>query len=187
MKDLFTDLPAMLKKELQEQLKVKRIPRTYGGRKKPQGKSSQYTYPATPPIASGNLYNNIDAFWDTNPAGEPVMIVEMPDYWLWVNDGRRPGRYPPMGAIDRWSVQKGLSGVRDEKGRFIPRKTLNFLRARSIAMYGYKGTNFVDKAIQKLLQNVETEFGDAAKQYVEDILNEQIKLYTQGIAINVQL
>jgi hypothetical protein len=92
-----------------------------------------------------------------------------------------------MGAIDRWSVQKGLSGVRDEKGRFIPRKTLNFLRARSIAMYGYKGTNFVDKAIQKLLQNVETEFGDAAKQYVEDILNEQIKLYTQGIAINVQL
>jgi hypothetical protein len=45
----------------------------------------------------------------------------------------------------------------------------------------------VDKAIQKLLQNVETEFGDAAKQYVEDILNEQIKLYTQGIAINVQL
>lgn len=186
MKDLFTDLPAMLKKELQKQLKVARVPRTYGGRKKPI-KDKGISYEKTPPIASGNLYNNIDAFWDTNPAGEPELIVEMPDYWLWVNDGRRPGKYPPLGVIDRWSIVKRLSGVRDEKGRFIPRKTINFLRARSIAKYGYKGNNFVDKAIQSLLKNVDKEFGDAARQYVEDILNEKIKLYTQGIEINIQL
>lgn len=186
MMDLFTDLPAMLKKELQNQLKVRRVPRTYDGRKKPVN-TQGLVYPRTPPIASGNLYNNIDAFWDTNPEGEPELIVEMPDYWLWVNDGRRPGRYPPLGVIDRWSIAKGLSGVRDKQGRFIPRKTINFLRARSLALYGYKGNNFVDKALESLLQNVEKDFGDAAKQYVEDILNEKIKLFTQGVAINIQL
>lgn len=186
MNDLFLDLPKMFKDELQQQLKKVRAPRTYNGERKPV-KQEGIIYPRTPPIASGNLYNNIDVFWDTNPDGEPVMIVEMPDYWLWVNDGRRPGRFPPRKAMEEWAIQKKLPGVRDKQGRFIPRKTLNFLRAQSLARYGYKGTNFVDKAIQKLLKNVETEFGDAAKKYVEDILNEQIKIYTQGIAINIQL
>jgi len=170
----------MVKDALIQQLKVPRQPRTYSGRKKPVNGGT--TYSATPPIASGNLIENIDVFWRENQAGDPELIVEMPYYWVWVNDGRKPGRYPPLGVIDRWSVQKGLSGIRDEKGRFIPRKTLNFLRARSIAKYGFRGTFFVDKAIKQIETKVQKEFGDGALAYVQELLKESL-----AIKIDVKL
>ena len=184
---LFLEIPKIIKEALQKQLRVPRQSKTYDGRKKPI--SGSYSYPKTPPIASGNLINNIDVFWKDNlESGKPQLVVEMPEYWLWVDQGRRPGRYPPLSAIDRWSIVKqGLSGVRDEQGRFIPRKTLNFLRARSIARYGYYKTDFVNKAINSVINQVTEKLGEAAGQYISDLLDESLKVYFQDTGINIKL
>ena len=58
---------------------------------------------------------------------------------------------PPTGALDRWSVRKKgfTSKVRDDKGRFIKRKTLVFLLARSIFLKGIKPTLFFTKPFEK--------------------------------------
>lgn len=185
--ELFLEIPKIIKEALQKQLRVPRASRTYDGRKKPI--SNKYTYPKTPPIASGNLINNIDVFWkDDLDSGKPELVVEMPEYWLWVDQGRRPGRYPPLSAIDRWSInKKGLSGVRDEKGKFIPRKTLVFLRARSIATYGYFRTDFVDKALKNVIAEVTDKLGSGAERYITELLNESLKVYFQDIGINIKL
>tara|TARA_R110002153_G_scaffold189041_1_gene341879 strand:+ start:10210 stop:10728 length:519 start_codon:yes stop_codon:yes gene_type:complete len=45
-------------------------------------------------------------------------------------------KFPPKGAIDRWVVQKGLSGARNKKGQFIPRKSLTYLIRRKIFRFG---------------------------------------------------
>jgi len=171
---LFLEIPKIIKEALQKQLKVPRQSKTYDGRKKP---------------ISGNLINNIDVFWKDNlESGKPQLVVEMPDYWIWVDQGRRPGRYPPLSAIDRWSIVKqGLSGVRDQQGRFIPRKTLNFLRARSIAKYGYYKTDFVNKAINNVIDQITEKLGDAAGQYISDLLDESLKVYFQDTGINIKL
>lgn len=180
--ELFLQIPKIIKEALQKQLRVPRASRTYDGRKKPI--SNKYTYPKTPPIASGNLINNIDVFWkDGFESGVPQLVVEMPSYWYWVDEGRKPGRYPPLSAIDRWSVVKqGISGIRDKEGKFIPRKTLNFLRARSIAKYGYYKTNFVDKAINNVIKEVTEKLGESAGQYISELLAE-----TLAVKINVTL
>ncbi len=46
-------------------------------------------------------------------------------------------------AIDRWVITRGINGIRDERGRFIPRKTLVFLIARKIYRFGIKPTNYI--------------------------------------------
>tara|TARA_R110000851_G_scaffold211361_1_gene363924 strand:- start:669 stop:1196 length:528 start_codon:yes stop_codon:yes gene_type:complete len=48
---------------------------------------------------------------------------------------------PPPRAFDKWTVRKGLA-PRDKKGRFLPRKTLDFLIARSIFKKGIRATSF---------------------------------------------
>lgn len=187
MDELYIDIPKIIKDALVKQLKVPRESKTYYGRKKPVGNNGT-VYPKTPPIASGNLIRNIDVFWKDNiESNKPELVVEMPDYWIWVDQGRRPGRMPPLRVIDRWSIAKGLSGLRDEKGRFIPRKTLNYLRARSIGEYGYYKTDFVQKAINSVLNDVTEKLGEGAAQYVRELLDDTLKVYFQEIGIDIKL
>ena len=59
---------------------------------------------------------------------------------------------------------------------------MNFLRARSIAKYGFRGTFFVDKAIKQIETKVQKEFGDGALAYVQELLKESL-----AIKIDVKL
>jgi len=165
--NLFLEIPKILKEALQKQLRVPRQSKTYSGQKKQI--SGKYPTPKSPPIASGNLINNIDVFWKSDfDSGTPQLIVEMPKYWIWVDEGRRPGRYPPLSAIDRWSVvKKGMTGIRDEKGRFIPRRTLNFLRARSIAKYGFGGNDFIMKGYNSVQQQILELYGEEVAGFLQ--------------------
>ena len=48
---------------------------------------------------------------------------------------------PPPSAFDKWNVIRGRAG-RDEKGRFLTRKQLNFKTAVGVFNYGIKPTKF---------------------------------------------
>ena len=74
-------------------------------------------------------------------------------------------KQPPSGVIDKWAVRKGLQGVRDEKGRFIKRKSLVFAIARSIKLYGVKPTNFFTDAFNVAYKDLPKEF---IKAYAND-------------------
>jgi len=117
----------------------------------------------SPPIASGNLAKNVKVEWVGDiDRGELALVVKMPDYWYWVNYGRKPGRWPPIAPIDKWVVQKqGFRDViRDQRGRFVSRKSLVFLIRRSIGQYGYQGTEFLDKAYANTAAIIKEQFGD---------------------------
>ena len=66
---------------------------------------------------------------------------------------RSPFKYttkqPPASVLDKWIVKKGFGEIRDKKGRFISRKSLQFLLARSIKSKGIKGTNFYSDPLSK--------------------------------------
>jgi hypothetical protein len=74
---------------------------------------------------------------------------------------------PPSSALDKWAVKKGIA-PRDRKGRFMKRKTLTFLIARSIGRYGIQGISFFQKPLMLGLR----EFGKEMLGNVkEDIIN----------------
>ena len=70
-----------------------------------------------------------------------------------------------IGAIDKWVVRKGLKAARNEKGKFIKRKSLVGAIARSIYLYGIEPTNFFTGAVDK---NIKTLPPQIAKAYAND-------------------
>lgn len=70
-------------------------------------------------------------------------------------------KQPPSGVIDKWVVRKGLKSTRDKKGRFVKRKSLVYLIARSIKMFGIKPTNFFTDAVNQGLKRLPRDFANA--------------------------
>jgi len=123
---------------------------------------------------SKKLYNSLD--YNINASNDSISVVfEMEDYGKFQDLGvsgkktkyNTPYSYkskmPPAKAFSQWVVRKGLDGVRDKKGRFIKRKSMQFLIARSIYEHGIKPSMFFTKpfnqAFEKLPKELQEKFG----------------------------
>ena len=74
---------------------------------------------------------------------------------------------PPSKALDKWVVRKGIA-PRDASGKFMKRKTITFLIARSIGRKGIQGISFFQKPLGLGLK----QFGkDLLGNVKEDIIN----------------
>ena len=130
--------------------------------------------------ASGDLGSSLGYFIKVYPSGAIDMSFVAEGYAKFVDKGVKgskssakapnsPYKYtnkqPPAGVIDKWVVRKGLEGARDEKGRFIKRKSLVYAMARSIKLYGVKPTNFFTDAFNVAYRDLPQEF---IKAYAND-------------------
>jgi hypothetical protein len=87
--------------------------------------------------ATGSLINSID--YRLQRTAEDINIVIIAnDYLKYVNDGRKPGSYPPIQAISKWASVKGIS------------QDAVFPIARSIFKFGIKPTNVIQKTIKEI-------------------------------------
>ena len=136
----------------------------------------------------GALSNSID-FFVIRKGGTLTVRFKMAAYGVFVDKGvsgtkvkrsyldrdgktkSSPFKYtnkqPPSGIIDKWVVRKGIA-PRDEKGRFMPRKSISFLIARSIKSKGIQGISFFQKPMMLGMKTFSKKFG---KAIAEDILN----------------
>ncbi len=120
------------------------------------------------------LYDSLD--YEVNVGANDLSVIfSMEDYGKFQDLGvsgvkkkyNTPYSYkdkmPPAKAFSDWVVRKGLEGIRDEKGRFIKRKSLQFLIARSIYTKGIKPSLFFtkpfEKAFERLPQELQEKFG----------------------------
>jgi hypothetical protein len=135
--------------------------------------------------SSKNLYDSLKG-QVTYKKGDYTVEIEMDTYGLFVDKGVNGvgpatkdkngnqktvvtnGEYsfkskmPPPRALDKWIVKRGIA-PRDAKGRFITRKSLQFLIARGIYKNGIAPSLFLTKpfeaAMRKLPQDVVTAYG----------------------------
>ena len=132
------------------------------------------------------LFNEFD-YLVTN-TGETVTLEfvfgKADDYWQFVDEGVKgaggfkgsgrargqgspfkfSNKMPPRRAIDKWIVTKPLKAGRDEKGRFVSRKSLAFLIQRSIFQRGLERTQFFSRPfteqLDKQTDNITKAFAD---------------------------
>ena len=79
-------------------------------------------------------------------------------------------------AINRWTIQKGLKGVRDKKtGRFLPRKSMQFMINRSIYLSGLEASMFFTGPYNNLLVRFINKFFKAFTFDVDFALRQQKK------------
>lgn len=127
--------------------------------------------------ASGKLYQSLGY-----QVKAPKVKFESLEYGTYLDKGVRgaesyyadqatsgsPFKYtnkmPPPKAFDKWSIRKGIA-PRDKEGRFINRKSLNYLIARSIYKKGIRATMFFTKPFERGLDL----YGDEiVAGYIED-------------------
>lgn len=95
--------------------------------------------------ATGRLLESINYELETRDSVISLHI-NMEDYARFVNDGRGPGKYPPLKEIEDWIKVRGIT-MKKKPPKGITRerevKTLAFLIGRKIATFGTKPKKFL--------------------------------------------
>ena len=81
-------------------------------------------------------------------------------------------KQPPSRVLDKWIVKKGIA-PRDEKGRFMSRKSISFLIARSIKKKGIQGISFFQKPLMLGMKQFRGKFLEGIKEDIIDSLKDQ--------------
>lgn len=84
-------------------------------------------------------------------------------------------KMPPSRVFDKWAIKKGLDGVRDKEGKFIKRKSMSFLIARSIFKKGIKPSLFFTKPFEKYFAKLPNELINEFGLDVEDFIDYTLK------------
>lgn len=105
-----------------------------------------------------DLEKSIVAKKITNKDG---FTISMNEYGTFVNDGRRPGKFPPRQKIEDWINKKGIKPKTLKSGKTPTLRQLGFLIGRSIARNGIQPVRFfdiIDKIEPKMTKEIEAAY-----------------------------
>jgi len=136
--------------------------------------------------SSKNLYNSIDGEVEAFPNSIQILFT-MEEYGFFQDQGvsginkkyntqfSYKSKMPPPKVFDKWIVRKGIA-PRDKNGKFISRKSLKFLIARSIFKNGIKPSLFFTKpfenAIKRMPEEITKAYGLDASKLINSIMRQ---------------
>lgn len=139
--------------------------------------------------SSKKLYNSIKGEVDAYPNSIQILFT-MNEYGFFQDIGvsgtekkyKTPFSYtnkmPPPKVFDKWIMRKGIA-PRDKNGKFISRKSLSFLIARSIFKKGIKPSLFFtkpfEKAIKRMPEEIVNAYGLDAAKLIDGIMKQNFK------------
>ena len=122
---------------------------------------------------NGELYRTISYSVSTGTGGW-VVSVSLADYWKYVEYGRRPGKMPPVSAIENWINVKQIvpHSMTLKSGKtVIPTiPQLSFLIARSIGRRGIAPKPLFQKSFETAKQQFMQVIKDAITQDIKESL-----------------
>ena len=117
-------------------------------------------------IASGDLLNNIE-YEVTRGDFTYTIYVKMKDYWYYVENGRKAGKWPPIQNILDWIKIKPVLPRPNAKGKLHTPQQLAFLIARKIGKEGTEGTQDLRKATDTIWDTFEDRLYEAIDEDVD--------------------
>lgn len=96
-----------------------------------------------------------------------ALYFNLPDYWQFAENGRKPGKFPPPDAILKWIQFKQLV-PKAVNGKVPTTSQLVYLISRKIAEKGTKGKHL-------LQETIDDTYDTLVDQLVEAITNEMEK------------
>ena len=122
---------------------------------------------------NGELYRTISYSVSTGTGGW-VISVSLADYWKYVEYGRRPGKMPPVSAIENWINVKQIipHSMTLKSGKtVIPTiPQLSFLIARSIGRRGIAPKPLFQKSFEAAKKQFIQVIKDAITQDIKENL-----------------
>lgn len=111
-------------------------------------------------IASGDLLNSVEYVIDRDGYTYTVSLM-LKDYWYFVENGRKAGKWPPMDAILSWIKAKPVLPRPNAEGKLPTPQQLAFLIARKIGEEGTQGTQDLRKATDTIWDTFEDRLYEA--------------------------
>lgn len=134
--------------------------------------------------ASGDLINSIET---KVKVGSDYYIVtfKAKDYWKYVEEGRRAGKWPPKEPILKWIKVKKILPQPDKDGNLPTPESLAFLIQRAIGKkgtikrYGHEGSHIVYETVQQLnadyIPLMQEALQEDAEHFVFEALDDSLK------------
>lgn len=99
--------------------------------------------------ASYTLLNSVETTVKRND-DEFIVTINFEPYWYYVENGRGPGKFPPIDKILSWIRIKPIIPYSDSRGRIPTEESLAFLIARKIAEQGTEGRHVLYETVEEL-------------------------------------
>ena len=99
--------------------------------------------------ASYKLLNSVET---TVKRGDDTftVVINLEPYWIFVENGRNAGRFPPLDKILSWIRIKPVIPYSDSRGRLPTEEQLAFLISRKIAEQGTEGRHVLYETVDEL-------------------------------------
>ena len=103
---------------------------------------------------------------------DSAMQVELhlEEYWYYLENGRKAGKWPPLKAIKQWVLAKPILPRRDAR---IPKpEQLAFLISRKIGEQGTEGQHPLENTLNGIMETFKDRIEDAITRDVMNNLDE---------------
>ena len=126
------------------------------------------------------LSKSLDYDLKVYDSGSLEMSFKALDYFPFVEEGRRPGKQPPVSVIAKWIMIKPIN-IRGAKGRFVSKTETNinsaaFGIAKSIGDYGIKPTWFFRDAYamhyKRLSPEIVSAYANDSAKFLKTLLTD---------------
>lgn len=125
---------------------------------------------------NGELYN---FKWTTEWKDNLFEVAfDLPPYFYFAENGRRPGKFPPPDVILKWVQFKRLVPRPGRDGKVPSTNQLVYLISRKIATKGTEGKHLFEKTLDdpnldniadKLVELITAEFEKEIEKYIESL------------------
>lgn len=124
--------------------------------------------------ASYNLYNSFEKVIEVGEDYFKVSI-SLADYWQYLENGRGPGKFPPVDKIKEWIEVKPVNPTPLSNGKTPSVEQLSFLIGRKIANEGTEGKPFFEPAKEQTIREFEDKINQAIEEDVSNFILELVE------------
>ena len=117
-------------------------------------------------IASKTLYNSLQ-YKVENGNNSFEVKLSLEDYWKYIENGRKPGKFPPISAIKRWIEIKPVLPRPMANGQLPTTAQLAYLIYRKIGLEGIKPRPILQKSIDDVFE--------VMREFLEEALAKDIQ------------
>ena len=116
--------------------------------------------------ASKTLFNSISYIVEGNGTNF-VVKLKLEDYYKYVENGRKAGKFPPINKIEKWVEIKPVIPRPMANGKLPTTKQLAFLISRKIALEGIKPRPLLQQSIDEVFDEIKERLEEALIKDIE--------------------
>lgn len=119
-------------------------------------------------LVTGEMANSMK--WETTIISNGYLItISLKDYAYWLENGRKPGKFPPVNKIKEWVRARRILPRPLPNGKLPTENQLAYLIGRKISKVGTKPTHLIENTMSdfQLLNKLLNKLADELQKEIE--------------------